>query len=96
MGTPFKDLLEMAGGVRNGHKLKAVIPGGSSMPVMPADVIMNCTMDYDSLAKAGSIVGSGGMVVADEDTCMVDMARFFMDFVQDESCGKCTPCRIGT
>ena len=96
MGTPFKDLLEMAGGVRNGHKLKAVIPGGSSMPIMPADVIMNCTMDYDSLAKAGSALGSGGMIVMDDSTCMVNALLRISRFYYAESCGQCTPCREGT
>ena len=96
MGTPFKDLLEMAGGVRSGHKLKAVIPGGSSMPVMPADVIMNCTMDYDSLAKAGSALGSGGLIVMDDSTCMVKALLRLSRFYYAESCGQCTPCREGT
>jgi len=96
MGTPFKDLLEMAGGVRDGRKLKAVIPGGSSMPVMPADVIMNCTMDYDSLAKAGSALGSGGLIVMDDSTCMVKALLRLSRFYYAESCGQCTPCREGT
>jgi len=96
MGTPFKDLLEMAGGIRDGHKLKAVIPGGSSMPVMPADVVMDCTMDYDSLAKAGSALGSGGMIVMDDSTCMVNALLRLSRFYFAESCGQCTPCREGT
>jgi NADH-quinone oxidoreductase subunit F len=96
MGTPFKDLLEMAGGIRDGHKLKAVIPGGSSMPVMPADVVMNCTLDYDSLAKAGSALGSGGMIVMDDSTCMVGALLRLSRFYYAESCGQCTPCREGT
>jgi len=96
MGTPFKDLLELAGGVRDGHKLKAVIPGGSSMPVLPADVIMDCTMDYDSLSKAGSGLGSGGLIVMDDSTCMVDALLRISRFYYAESCGQCTPCREGT
>ncbi len=96
MGTPFKDLLELAGGVRDGHKLKAVIPGGSSMPVLPADVIMDCTMDYDSLSKAGSGLGSGGLIVMDDSTCMVNALLRISRFYYAESCGQCTPCREGT
>src|SRR5690606_27647026 len=71
LGTPFKTLLELAGGVKDGKKLKAVIPGGSSVPVLPADIIMNCDMDYDSLAKAGSMLGAGSVIVMDESTDMV-------------------------
>jgi len=96
MGTPFKDLLEMAGGVREGHKLKAVIPGGCSMPVMPADVIMECDMDYDSIANAGSALGSGGVIVMDDSTCMVKALMRLSRFYYAESCGQCTPCREGT
>jgi NADH-quinone oxidoreductase subunit F len=96
LGTPFRDLLEMAGGVRNGNKLKAVIPGGCSMPVMPAEVIMQCDMDYDSLAKAGSALGSGGVIVMDETTCMVSAVQRLSRFYYAESCGQCTPCREGT
>ncbi|MCO6413711.1 MAG: NADH-quinone oxidoreductase subunit NuoF [Thiogranum sp.] len=96
LGTPFRDLLEMAGGVRNGHKLKAVIPGGSSMPVMPADLIMNVDLDYDSLSKAGSALGSAGMIVMDETTCMVKALERISRFYYAESCGQCTPCREGT
>jgi len=96
MGTPFRDLLEMAGGVRSGRKLKAVIPGGSSMPVMPADVIMECNMDYDSLSKAGSALGSGGVIVMDDSTCMVNALLRISRFYYAESCGQCTPCREGT
>jgi NADH-quinone oxidoreductase subunit F len=95
MGTPFSELLEMAGGVLNGNKLKAVIPGGSSMPVMPADVIMNCTMDYDSLRDAGSGLGSGGLIVMDETTDMVKALLRLSRFYYAESCGQCTPCREG-
>ena len=96
MGTPFKDLLEMAGGVRTGHKLKAVIPGGSSMPVMPAELMMDLTMDYDSLSKAGTALGSGGMIVMDDSTCMVHALMRISRFYYAESCGQCTPCREGT
>lgn len=96
MGTPFKDLLELAGGVRDGHKLKAVIPGGCSMPVMPADVIMECDLDYDSVAKAGSALGSGGVIVMDDTTCMVKALMRLSRFYYAESCGQCTPCREGT
>lgn len=96
MGTPFPELLEMAGGVRNGHKLKAVIPGGSSVPVLPGDVMMNLTMDYDSIAKAGSFLGSGAVVVMDETTDMVKVLQRISRFYFSESCGQCTPCREGT
>jgi len=96
LGTPFRDLLEMAGGVRNGRKLKAVIPGGSSMPVMPAAAIMECNMDYDSLSKAGSALGSGGVIVMDDSTCMVRALLRVSRFYYAESCGQCTPCREGT
>ena len=90
-----KFIYEMAGGIPNGKKLKAVIPGGSSCPLLTADEI-DIPMDYDSVAKAGSMLGSGGMVVMDEDTCMVDMARRIMQFYAHESCGWCIPCREGT
>ncbi|MCR4332466.1 MAG: NADH-quinone oxidoreductase subunit NuoF [Sulfuricaulis sp.] len=96
MGTPFAKLLEMAGGVRDGHKLKAVIPGGSSANVLPANVMMDVTMDYDSLAKAGSMLGSGGVIVMDETTCMVHALARIAHFYYEESCGQCTPCREGT
>ncbi|GAB4117064.1 MAG: NADH-quinone oxidoreductase subunit NuoF [Sideroxydans sp.] len=96
MGTPFAKLLEMAGGVRNGHKLKAVIPGGSSMPVLPAEIMMNVNMDYDSLQKAGSYLGSGAVIVMDETTCMVRALERLSYFYYEESCGQCTPCREGT
>ena len=96
LGTPFARLLEMAGGVRAGHKLKAVIPGGSSANVLPADIMMECTMDYDSLAKAGSMLGSGGVIVMDETTCMVRALERIAQFYYEESCGQCTPCREGT
>jgi len=96
LGTPFAKLLEMAGGVRGGRKLKAVIPGGSSMPVLPADVIMATDMDYDSIAKAGSMLGSGAVIVMDETTCMVRALERLSYFYYEESCGQCTPCREGT
>ncbi|MQY51156.1 NADH-quinone oxidoreductase subunit NuoF [Rhodocyclus tenuis] len=96
MGTPFSTLLEMAGGVRGGRKLKAVIPGGSSAPVVPADLMMECTMDYDSIAKAGSMLGSGAVIVMDETTCMVRALERLSYFYYEESCGQCTPCREGT
>jgi NADH-quinone oxidoreductase subunit F len=90
-----KFIYETAGGIPNGKKLKAVIPGGSSCPLMKAEEC-DVPMDYDSVAKAGSMLGSGGMVVMDEDTCMVDMARRIMHFYAHESCGWCIPCREGT
>jgi NADH-quinone oxidoreductase subunit F len=96
MGMPFAELLKMAGGVRTGHTLKAVIPGGSSTPVLPANIIMDCTMDYDSLAKAGSMLGAGSVIVMDETTCMVRALARLSHFYYEESCGQCTPCREGT
>lgn len=96
MGIPFAELLEMAGGVRNGRKLKAVIPGGISMPVMPAHIIMQTDLDYDSLMKAGSMLGTGAVIVMDDTTCMVDALLNLSDFYMEESCGQCTPCREGT
>jgi NADH-quinone oxidoreductase subunit F len=96
LGTPFAKLLEMAGGMRGGKKLKGVIPGGSSMPVVPAEVMMATDMDYDSIAKAGSMLGSGAVIVMDEDTCMVKAAERLAYFYFEESCGQCTPCREGT
>lgn len=96
MGTPFKQLLEMAGGVKDGRKLKAVIPGGSSVPVLPGDTMMDCTMDYDSIAKAGSMLGSGAVIVMDDTTDMVLTLRRISRFYFSESCGQCTPCREGT
>ena len=96
LGTPFKDLLAMCGGVRNGKKLKAVIPGGSSSPVLPADIIMEMTMDYDAIAKAGSMLGSGAVIVMNEDVCMVRALERLSYFYFEESCGQCTPCREGT
>ncbi len=96
LGTPFADLLEMAGGMRGGNALKAVIPGGSSMPVLPADMMMAADMDYDSIAKAGSMLGSGAVIVMDETRCMVRCLLRLSYFYFEESCGQCTPCREGT
>jgi NADH-quinone oxidoreductase subunit F len=96
MGTPFKKLLELAGGVRNGNKLKAVIPGGSSMPVLPGEIMMETDLDYDSLQKAGSYLGSGAVIVMDETVCMVRALERLAYFYYEESCGQCTPCREGT
>ncbi len=96
LGIPFKELLEIAGGVRGGRKLKAVIPGGSSVPVVPGEIIMDVTMDYDALRAVGSSFGTGAVVVMDETTCMVRMLRRIARFYTAESCGQCTPCREGT
>ncbi len=96
MGTPFKKLLEMAGGVRGGNKLKAVIPGGSSMPVLPGEIMMDLNMDFDSIQKAGSYLGTGAIIVMDETTCMVKALERLSYFYYEESCGQCTPCREGT
>ena len=96
MGTPFSTLLELAGGVRKGRTLKAVIPGGSSSPVLPAAMMMECTMDYDSIAKAGSMLGSGAVIVLDDSRCMVESLKRLSYFYMHESCGQCTPCREGT
>ena len=96
MGTPFAKLLELAGGVRKGRTLKAVIPGGSSSPVLPADLMMQCTLDYDSIAKAGSMLGSGAVIVMDDTRSMPQALRRLSYFYMHESCGQCTPCREGT
>jgi NADH-quinone oxidoreductase subunit F len=96
MGTPFSKLLELAGGMRDGRKLKAVIPGGSSAPVLPAKVMMDTTMDYDAIAKAGSMLGSGAVIVMDDTRCMVKSLLRLSYFYYEESCGQCTPCREGT
>lgn len=96
LGTPFPKLLELAGGVRKGRKLKAVIPGGSSAPILPASIMMECTMDYDSIAKAGSMLGSGAVIVMDDTRCMVNSLLRLSYFYMHESCGQCTPCREGT
>jgi NADH-quinone oxidoreductase subunit F len=96
MGTPFRELLEMAGGVWKGRQLKAVIPGGSSVPVVPAAAILEANMDYDSMTRAGSMLGSGAVIVMDETTDMVKTLRRISRFYYSESCGQCTPCREGT
>jgi NADH-quinone oxidoreductase subunit F len=96
LGTPFSKLLELAGGVRKGRTLKAVIPGGSSAPVLPANTMMDLTMDYDAIAKAGSMLGSGAVIVMDDSRCMVKSLLRLSYFYQHESCGQCTPCREGT
>ncbi len=96
LGTPFAKLLELAGGMRPGRQLKAVIPGGSSMPVLPADIMMATDMDYDSIAKAGSMLGSGAVIVMDDTRCMVKSLLRLSYFYMHESCGQCTPCREGT
>ena len=96
MGIPFKDLLEICGGVLGGRQLKAVIPGGSSVPVLPGELIMGCTMDYTSLQQAGSSFGTGAVIVMDDTTCMVRVLQRISRFYMSESCGQCTPCREGT
>ena len=96
MGAPLRDIIyKIGGGIPGGKKFKAVQTGGPSGGCIPADYL-DIAIDYDSLTAIGSMMGSGGMIVMDEDNCMVDIARFFLDFTVDESCGKCTPCRIGT
>src|SRR5579872_2066760 len=96
LGIPFKDLLDYAGGMQGGRKLKAVIPGGSSVPVVPGDVMIKLNMDYDSLKGAGSAIGSAAVIVMDETTCMVKVLERISRFYMSESCGQCTPCREGT
>ena len=96
MGTPFAELLEMAGGMRDGRPIKAVIPGGSSAPVLPGDVMMDLTMDYQSIQNAGSMLGSGAVIVMDDTNCMVKILERISYFYYEESCGQCTPCREGT
>jgi len=96
LGIPFVELLAMAGGVREGRQLKAVIPGGTSMPVLPADIMLKTDMDYDSLIKAGSMLGSGAVIVMDDSVCMVQALLNISKFYKNESCGQCTPCREGT
>jgi NADH-quinone oxidoreductase subunit F len=96
MGTPLREIIyQIGGGIPDGKRFKAVQTGGPSGGCLPAN-FLDSPVDYETLAQAGSIMGSGGMVVADEDTCMVDLARFFLSFTKAESCGKCTPCRVGT
>ncbi len=96
MGTPFSELLELAGGMRDGRKLKAVIPGGSSSPVIPGEQMMQLNMDYDSIQNAGSMLGSGAVIVIDDTHCMVKILERLSYFYYEESCGQCTPCREGT
>ena len=96
LGIPFRDLLGIAGGMRGGRRLKAVIPGGSSVPVVPADTMLQLNMDYDSLRRAGSAIGSAAVIVMDETTCMVRVLERLSRFYYMESCGQCTPCREGT
>ncbi len=96
LGTPFSELLKMAGGVWQGRELKAVIPGGSSVPVIPGSIMMETNMDYDSIGNVGSFLGSGAVVVMDETTDMVQVLRRISRFYFSESCGQCTPCREGT
>ncbi|MBE5813737.1 MAG: NADH-quinone oxidoreductase subunit NuoF [Clostridiales bacterium] len=96
MGTPLRDIIyKIGGGIPGGKAFKAVQTGGPSGGCIPAD-LLDTPIEYDTLTAIGSMMGSGGMIVMDEDNCMVDIARFFLDFTVDESCGKCTPCRIGT
>ena len=96
MGTPLRTIIyDIGSGIPNGKKFKAVQTGGPSGGCLPAE-LLDTPVDYDNLIAAGSMMGSGGMIVMDEDNCMVDIARFFLDFTVDESCGKCTPCRVGT
>jgi NADH-quinone oxidoreductase subunit F len=96
LGIPFRELLALAGGVWKGRKLKAVIPGGSSAPVLPAEIILEANMDFESVKKAGSMLGSGAVMVMDETTCMVRVLERIARFYHMESCGQCTPCREGT
>ena len=96
LGMPFSELLEMAGGMKDGRTLKAVIPGGSSAPVIPGAMMMDLSMDYDAIAKAGSMLGSGAVIVMDDTQCMVKVLERMAYFYFEESCGQCTPCREGT
>ena len=96
LGTPFPDLLNLAGGVWNNNKLKAVIPGGSSVPVVKGEIMMKTKMDYESIANVGSMLGSGGVIIMDDTTCMVSVLHRISRFYYSESCGQCTPCREGT
>ena len=96
LGLSFKEVIDVAGGVLDGKKLKAVIPGGSSTKILPAEIIQNCTMDYESLQDADSALGTGAMVVISEGTCMVELLKRISRFYYAESCGQCTPCREGT
>ena len=96
LGTPFASLLELAGGIWKDRNIKAVIPGGSSVPVVRGDIMMGVNMDYDSIASVGSMLGSGGVIVMDDRTCMVSVLHRISRFYYSESCGQCTPCREGT
>lgn len=96
MGTPFSELLALAGGIRDGHEFKALIPGGSSVPVLTAETAMTISMDYDSISQAGSMLGSGAVIVMDETADMVKVLQRISRFYYAESCGQCTPCREGT
>jgi NADH-quinone oxidoreductase subunit F len=96
LGTPFRTLLELAGGMRDGRPLKAVIPGGSSVPVLRGETMLELDMDYDSISKAGSMLGSGAVIVMDDTTDMVKALQRISRFYYSESCGQCTPCREGT
>lgn len=96
LGIPFAELLELAGGMKGRHPIKAVIPGGSSSPVIPGKTMLELDMDYDSLDKAGSMLGTGGVIVLDESRCMVKALLNLSRFYWNESCGQCTPCREGT
>ena len=97
MGTTLREILfDIGGGIPNGKKFKAAQTGGPSGGCYPCGLILDTPIDYESLKAIGSMMGSGGLIVMDEDNCMVDVARYFLDFTVDESCGKCPPCRIGT
>ena len=96
LGTPFASLLELAGGIWKDRNIKAVIPGGSSVPVVKGDIMMGVNMDYDSIASVGSMLGSGGVIVMDDRTCMVSVLHRISRYYYSESCGQCTPCREGT
>jgi NADH-quinone oxidoreductase subunit F len=96
MGTPFSKLLELAGGVRNGNRLKAVIPGGPSVPMVPGDAMMEANLDYESLGQVGTMLGAGSVIVMDETTCIVRAVERMTQFFFHESCGQCTPCREGS
>lgn len=96
LGIPFAELLALAGGTKDGRKIRAVIPGGSSSPVIPGETMLSLDMDYDAIAKAGSMLGTGGVIVLDETRCMVRALLNLARFYRNESCGQCTPCREGT
>ncbi len=96
MGISLRDIIyKIGGGIKDGKRIKAVQLGGPSGGCLPEN-LLDLPIDYEEVKKAGAIMGSGGMIVLDEDQCMVDQARYFMDFIQDESCGQCTPSRVGT